>query len=205
MSNKRKSYEENPFAADLLPNEQILWMGQPDRSRIFTGYDVFLIPFSLVWCAFIIPMVLNMLARGEFIAIVCPHLWVGVYFLAGRFIHDLWRKRHTYYAVTDRRLLTLKTGWGHHLQAMYINRLPDLNKSVGLKGVGSITFGSSQKWWMQRQNNWSFDNGQPGFHQIQDANEIYALINELRDEYMQAQPTEADVWQYDEGKAKRRR
>ncbi|MFN8374571.1 MAG: hypothetical protein U0694_17045 [Anaerolineae bacterium] len=121
MSHKRKFYDENPFAEDLLPNEQMLWIGQPDTRRIFSVYDLYLVPFSLIWCAIIVPMVLTMLARGEFIAMLCPHFWVGLYFLIGRFIYDFWRKQHTFYGVTDRRLLTLKIGWGHKLDAVYIN------------------------------------------------------------------------------------
>jgi hypothetical protein len=37
------------FGDDLLANEEILWSGQPDPTKLLTAADIFLIPFSLVW------------------------------------------------------------------------------------------------------------------------------------------------------------
>lgn len=34
------------FQEDLLKDEKILWTGQPETTVLFTGADVFLVPFS---------------------------------------------------------------------------------------------------------------------------------------------------------------
>jgi hypothetical protein len=122
-----------------------------------------------------------------------------VYVLFGRFVYDFWKKRHTYYAVTDRRLLILHTDWGRKLDALYINVLPDLNKSIGFGGVGTLTFGQHKNHWNRRNGAWTFDYQGTGFYDIHDANEVYALINELRDEYLRPalhpiEVYEEDVW-----------
>ena len=43
---------EKIFSSDLLPNEKIIWTGQPDKSVIFSPIDIFLVPFSLAWGGF---------------------------------------------------------------------------------------------------------------------------------------------------------
>jgi len=42
------------FQEDLLKDEKILWTGQPETTVLFSGADVFLVPFSLLWGGFAI-------------------------------------------------------------------------------------------------------------------------------------------------------
>lgn len=46
---------ENPrqlLQPHLRPDEKLLWTGQPDPRVHFMPSDAFLVPFSILWCAF---------------------------------------------------------------------------------------------------------------------------------------------------------
>ncbi len=34
----------------LMPDEYVLWNGKPGKGNLLTGQDVFMIPFSIMWC-----------------------------------------------------------------------------------------------------------------------------------------------------------
>lgn len=182
---KRK---DNPFQGELLDGEEILWMGQPDKWRFFTSYDWFTIPMSILWCAFIFPFVLTGIASGKLFVILIPHVWVGVYLLFGRYILKFLRKTHTYYAVTNQRILILSRLFRRGFQAYSLFQSPVLEKHVGWGGVGTILFEAelSKSWWnsKQRQPRSSaameyIGHFTPGFYDIHDVDEVYRLIAQM--------------------------
>ena len=67
---------------------------------------------------------------------------VGVYFIVGRFLVKAFRKRHTFYAVTDRRVLVLTDLGRRSLNAALIGQIPAIQKHVRTDGVGSLRFGT---------------------------------------------------------------
>ncbi len=135
------------FSDVLLPGEEILWMSQPSASptTVFTSMDLFLIPFSVLWLGFALFWEASVLASGNapllFKLWGIPFVVIGLHNLFGRFIYKFWKKRHTHYAITNQRLLILYKRLTHNLQALHIDTIPGLNKSVGLFGLGKITFG----------------------------------------------------------------
>ncbi len=184
------------FQEELLDDETILWFGKPQAWRLLNSHDLFLIPFSLFWCAF----VFSFLQMGAFGLFILPHTLIGLYMLVGRFIVKYLRNKNTYYAVTNERILIATRLLSAKFQAVAINTLPALNKSVSVGGVGTINFGLEphQPWWSRGRANYSntgmefFGYTVPGFYDIADANEVYRLISELR--HAQAAP----VSYYDE-------
>lgn len=94
----------------LRDDEQLLWYGAPDASVWFTAEDVFLIPFSILWCGFAIfweSSVIGGDAPFFFRLWGIPFVALGLYFVAGRFFYKSYRKRHTVYAITTRRAMVL--------------------------------------------------------------------------------------------------
>lgn len=214
MAEKRKYEGENPFAYELLPSEEILWIDQPDATRWFTTVDLFYVPFSLLWGGFMVfwnTSIWRSNAPSFFGLWGLAFLIIGFYVIFGRFLYKYWRKKRTYYAVTNKRLLIMTSTWGHHVSAFYLNMLPNLNKSVGRQGVGSITFGSppSPSIWRRQGMNMSntglefFGYQLPGFYDIHEVNDVYLLINELRDQQIPSEQGYDSRWEHG-GKAKRR-
>lgn len=91
---------------ELRPGERLLWVGQSDPARLFTGRDAFLVPFSLFWCGFVAFWEISAIRSGApwfFALFGGVFVLIGLYMLIGRFILKRHRKRTEAYAVTDRR------------------------------------------------------------------------------------------------------
>jgi hypothetical protein len=179
---KRK---ENVFQDELLDGEEILWMGKSDKWRIFTSQDWFTIPFSLFWGAIFMTILVMGLNSGKWIVLLIPHVWVGFYLLFGRFILKILRKTHTYYAVTNQRILVMSNLFGRSLQAFSLFHVPTLEKHIGRGGVGTILFEPTppKSWWSRNQPvprssaaMESFNQVPPGFYDIHDVDDVYRLI-----------------------------
>ena len=183
---KRKN---NVFYGELMDGEEILWMGQPDKWRIFTSQDWFTIPMSLLWCAFISPFVLTGIDSGNLFVFLIPHVWAGVYLLFGRYIIKFLRKTHTYYAVTSHRILIVSGLFTHTLEAFSLRQAPISAKYVGWGGVGTIIFESPEPkstWWNRRRtyghSSAAMENighVAPGFYDIHEVDEVYRLIAQM--------------------------
>src|SRR5215831_7176076 len=101
------------FPVRLLDGERILWQGRPAQGIVLTARDWLLIPFSVVWCGFVFfweAMVLRMQAPGFFAFWGVPFVLAGLYFTVGRFVVDIWLRRRTRYALTNRRIVIARAG-----------------------------------------------------------------------------------------------
>jgi hypothetical protein len=185
------------FQKDLLKGEQILWVGQPDTSKLFTKADIFLIPFSLFWGGFAFIweyLALTSVTKTEeggitvliFPLFGIPFVLMGLYFIFGRFLYKNWKKKRTWYAVTDKRALVLTQTFGQKLQAADLKSLPTMNKTIQKDGSGSVTFGNSS-WMFSMYENTGMEifgslngSGATSFYDIKDAEKVYQIANEQR-------------------------
>lgn len=195
---------QNAVREELLSGESIEWTGRPDPSVIFCKSDVLLIPFSILWGGFAIfweLAVCGMLFGIEhggplalFAIFGLPFVLIGLYFMFGRFFYKSWKKKRTYYAVTNKRVVIVTYGIrAKDVQANFIRDIPTINKSVGANGVGTLVFGNSNR------SYWDYANTRmelmgsrlgpppPAFYDIHDANTVYELVNRLRNEPEQRQ------------------
>ncbi|WIE54123.1 MULTISPECIES: hypothetical protein [unclassified Curtobacterium] len=109
---------DDPSARDqvtreLEPGEHLLWSGRGDPSVLFTGRDAFLVPFSIIWCAFVAFWLATAVSSGApwfFVLFGGVFALVGLHMLLGRFVVKRHRKRVTAYAITDRRVLVTAAG-----------------------------------------------------------------------------------------------
>lgn len=174
------------FEDDLLKNERLLWVGQPDPKALFTVADIFLIPFSIFWSGFVLIFVAVISKVGWFgVLFILPFVLLGVYFLVGRFIYKIWKRKNTFYAVTTRRVLILTTLFTRSLQAVFIDTIPTVHKSARF-GRGTITFGNRNFWSSLYANTgmgifgWPYGKESPTFYDIKDVNKVFDLVNDLR-------------------------
>jgi hypothetical protein len=190
MKAKTKNDGTDLFDDELVDGEDILWLGQPDASKLFNRQDIFFIPFTLFWGGFALYWNLGVWeldAPFIFRLVGLLVLLVGIYVIVGRFFYKRWSKQNTFYAVTNKRLLILSTGFRHRLQSFRLSNLPELTKSIDWDGTGTVAFGKPPMGTIWRINSINMSNSGleifgyslPGFYDIPNANDVYALINEL--------------------------
>ncbi len=183
------AFSSEVFKDEQLRDEKILWTGQPETSVLFTGSDVFLIPFSLFFSGFALFFMYVVTAVGApiyFIAWGIPFTLAGLYMLFGRFIYKNYRKRRTFYAVTDQRVLVVTLGRSRSVQTAFINQIPTINKAVRSDGIGTIRFGNVPMLFGAYLNSGMDFLGSfygvdvPIFFDIAGAQEVYQLVNGIR-------------------------
>jgi hypothetical protein len=131
----------------LVRGERVLWRGAPAQGLLFTSRDALMIPFSLVWLGFTVFWLVMVTMKG---AGVFFYLWgtmfvgIGLFFTMGRFIVDAWLRSRTLYAVTDQRVLILRSATPFaRFTSIELDRLPELNLIGDGNTKGHIRFGPS--------------------------------------------------------------
>ncbi|MEB3245842.1 MAG: hypothetical protein VKJ06_07655 [Vampirovibrionales bacterium] len=189
---------------ELLPNEQILWQGQPDPSVWFTSSDYFLVPLTIFWSFGAIGIPGFALSKN-FLFLDHPEGWpisgfmlipmllfplIGIYLTIGRFFLKANRKKHTYYAVTNKRVIAIvtKSSGKKNITQNFINTIPAINKVSGFKKTHSIFIGILPAFSGVYLNTGLDSFAMAGiqgsviFFDLQDAEPVYQLINRLRAE-----------------------
>ena len=176
----------------MLPGERVIWSGEPGKGIQFQAMDIFLIPLSFFWFGFAIfftSSVVSMGARGHFDWFGVLFVALGLYFVFGRFIVDIWVRSATSYTVTNRRILIERGGLFAKQTVISLADLPPLSLRVGGSGRGTIRFGESMGFWGGRNGfaSWtpSLDST-PQFIQIEDAQNAFDLINRTRDDLLRS-------------------
>jgi hypothetical protein len=182
------------FQHDLTPGEVVLWTGQPNGSVIFHARDLYLIPFSLLWGGFAIFWELGVLGYWGsahksganstswfFTLWGIPFVLVGQYIIWGRFVFDWWRKKRTFYAITDKRLLIVEEVLNRKLISVRLTENTFLDKSTRQDGRGTLKFGVPQA----TANNWSWwgnfeSDSRPSFRDIDEVERVYTMISNLQ-------------------------
>lgn len=138
------------IANRLMPGEKLLWRGQPGQGLRLSPRDGLLIPFSLAWCGFAVfweSTVARTNAPWFFLLWGGMFVAVGVYFVIGRFIFDAWLRFNTQYAVTDRRVLILRSGAFSSFVALSREQMPQTQLTESANGRGTIVFGQPASAW----------------------------------------------------------
>ncbi len=83
----------------LDTNEKMIWTGPPKKGIEFRATDIFLIPFSLLWCGFAIfwfTTAISSSAPFFFSMFGIPFIVIGLVFIFGRFIIDAKQRENTF-------------------------------------------------------------------------------------------------------------
>ena len=139
------------FQQELTSGESLLWSGQPQRKVIFHPSDWAAIPFSLIWgggAVFWEWAATGHLANANhthaepaFFALWgIPFILIGQYLIWGRFIYIAWEKGHTFYAVTNKRVLVLCDGRARKRIEGYLQNLSSMSLTTRSDGIGTLEF-----------------------------------------------------------------
>lgn len=155
--------------------EYVLWSGKPGEGHLLAPNDVFLIPFSILWCGFAIfweITVLSVNAPLIFKLFGIPFVLIGLYIMIGRFIYKGYIRKRTSYVVTNQRLFRIRNKKVDTLEG---NAKTQLSVSVNKDGSGTITFGNPA-WKYSRLLSWSYENAGFEFRDIEDVNRVRQII-----------------------------
>lgn len=173
------------FQDDLIELEKILWTGRPGP-KPFIGWDLMAVPFGLVILGFCIVFILGtsgLLSRdhklqwtGIFGLATIPFFKVGFGIAIEPFISRIWKIPNTYYAITNQRLLILRTKPKRTMHALYIKDISDSKNIVSADGHGTIAFIGNPSQLGKKL----FEDIYFCFSNIQDVSSVDQLINDLR-------------------------
>jgi len=133
------------FSNKLFQGENLLWTGQPGQGIVLTERDALLIPFSLLWGGFAIFWETTVLSLKRSPMVMklwgIPFVLIGLFFIFGRFFVDAYMRKNMHYAITNQRILILRSPPFASLTSLSLDRLPELRLTEGRNGRGTIYFG----------------------------------------------------------------
>lgn len=125
----------------LQPGENLLWTGKPEKLRLLGKEDIYMIPFSLVWCGFLAFMI-SMVWKSDSPPMVrlffIPFILAGLWLLVGRFLPKLLTAKKERYALTSQRVVIQK---GKTTRSLELTNLPAMSVTRRSDGSGDIRFG----------------------------------------------------------------
>lgn len=160
----------------LDEGEQILWQGRPDAAVVWKighamtfVFGLFFAGFALFW------MVMASQAGGGFWMFGLIHFGAGIAIAVGPPFYASWRRKHTWYTLTDRRafIATDKPFAGRKLKSFPITEKTALEYESGQPA--SIYFAHEYR---------SGKNGSRrvpvGFERIEGGAEVYGMFREIQ-------------------------
>jgi len=136
---------------ELTPGETILWAGRPSLRPVFirneqpevllVGYFAGI--FGLLWEGLAIWHFVSFPTELGSIAMVVSGLFFAVvsqYYAWGRFVSATRKKKRTYYAVTNRRVIAVEKGSKRKVAAAEIGSIQTLLKEKRLGDIGTLRF-----------------------------------------------------------------
>jgi hypothetical protein len=137
--------EERALGPELVAGERLLWAGRPRRGIRLTGADVFLVPFSLLWCGFAVFWERSVLVHGApgFFALWgLPFVAVGLYFVFGRFIGDAVRRGKIFYGLTATRIILVSGVLTRQVKSIELASLGEISLREGGDRSGTVLLGT---------------------------------------------------------------
>ena len=136
---------ESRITRDLAPGERLLWSGRPRQGLLFGRADLFLVPFSLVWCGFMVFFFVAAARHREtpplFKVVGFLFLLIGIQIIAGRFVVDVVQRRRKAYGVTTARVILVSGLFRETVESLPLRGISQLALTVRSDGSGAIVFG----------------------------------------------------------------
>ena len=182
------------FQDELAADEALLWVGQSSTHKLFTRFDLFLIPFSIFWCGLAIyweySALLVIIRQSHGPGLFSPlfgllFVLIGIYLMVGRFFYKNYQKQNTFYALTNQRVLISKTA-KKNLQTQWIHEISTIHKSVDSAGIGTLIFGNIPMFGSFYGNTGldflasQYNNDVMALYDIPNAEEVYHQISQLQ-------------------------
>lgn len=172
--------DEYSFARPYLTaGEAVLWKGKPGKGHLVTSQDVFMIPFSIVWCGGVFFWEYLAISDGAplfFCLFGVPFLCVGLYITVGRFFHTAWRRKRTAYVITTRRIIRAQ---GERIDMLNSASLPPMHTVAFRDGSGTIRFGETVYYRGRRRSGYESDSAMFELENVPDVARVQQLIERM--------------------------
>lgn len=149
----------NPY---ITSGENILWRGKPGEGNLVTAQDVFMIPFSILWCGFAVFWMVMASQAGAFALFGIPFVCVGLYLVFGRFLWTSYIRKRTLYVITDRKVVRKR---GSRIDMQDLSGAP-IRVMVHKNGYGTIRIGGMDPYY-----------GRRGYHNVDNSYGTFLLEN----------------------------
>lgn len=178
---------------ELGAGERLIWSGQPRRGICLRASDVVFIPASLLGLVFAFvfsAIVVGLINKGGgggvtilFALFALPIVVTAIYLAFGRFVADAVSRAHTFYGVTNERIIIVSGMLIRKTVSLDLRLLSEISVTDKSNGSGTITFG--------RSNPFSQFFGQaswpgirryavPAFDLIDNAKKVYEVIRQAQ-------------------------
>jgi len=137
-------YTNYNFATPMMASdERILWKGTPGSGHFFLPSDLFMIPFSIVWCGFAFFWEFGVISSGApiFMAVFgLPFIAVGLYITVGRFLWKAYLRKRTAYVITNKKIIRKQ---GSRIDTLEKTAIMNTDVRVYDNGNGTILLNST--------------------------------------------------------------
>ena len=167
----------DPWAGILDEGETILWQGRPDGAVRLSVTNIAAALFGLAFAGFaLFWMIMAAQAGGFFWMFGLLHFSVGVGLAAGPIFWDAYRRRHSWYTLTDRRafIATDIPLRGKRLESFPINRTTEL--SLVDDTLSSVYFAAG----LRRGANGKKRHAKIGFERIEAGREVFRMMRDIQ-------------------------
>ena len=145
------------FAGHLSQGERILWEGRLGRGVILTFDDVMSFVIAPLWWGVALLFEYSLFRSGGPLASVIFGIPFGVYVLyigAGRFFFDAWVRHGVFYAVTNQRILIVRSWPVRKFTAVPLELLSNMTVSANITGRRTIRFGPAASIFWREDLTW---------------------------------------------------
>ncbi len=180
---------EEELKPNLSSGEKLIWTGKPKTGILLRSSDIFMIPFSLVWCGFVLVwetsvITTNVITTGApffFKLLGIPFVLVGLYITIGRFFVDAKKRANTIYGITEDRIIIKSGIFSRDVNSLNIKNLSDITLNQKADNSGTITLGPTGfSYSMMQGVERPMVKQPPRFEYIEDVKTVYNKIIDLQ-------------------------
>ncbi|NLL91432.1 MAG: hypothetical protein GX222_03320 [Ruminococcaceae bacterium] len=193
--------EYNAIKNAIYDGENILWSGKPLLKGAFRKFDLRRIPMFVLWlAASVLMLTLPVIDPLQDIAMKVLVILCFIYYSFGRIIMKNYRKKKSFYAITDRRVLWIiekRDSNKNFVSQIPLTDVKEPQLTLFNDGSGTIVFGKMPKSYYTGMNSGleSYRSGNsrvmPAFFDIENPNEVFSIFEKAQKEALANLP-EAD-------------
>lgn len=169
---------------ELMPNERLIWSGQPRSGWRLKPGDKMRLPVSALFTLFAIYwtwQATTFTTPPNLWVMGVPFIFFGLYVLIGRYWVEAQQRKYSSYGLTNQRVIIVCEWPFRRVISIAIKDIDHVFMDETAEGIGSIVFGMSIKtstpFLPQRPKPKRFA---PSFEAIPKVKQVYALIQNMQ-------------------------